>query len=203
MLITILIIVAYAILNFLRGQAKVPKTTAYALFGVLITVLAWHLGVVKTALEAGVFWLLAFGGYYWGYAHCWGKYFPQPLDTSAEVCVKIVNDCTDAVYGPYTSTTPIPQALNWKTIAMGFRYTIFFAPLMILVAGLTIWLGFPVADAATRGIIAILLLFVVGLLYRIGFTIAASNPAWNSYNQMISDTLVGFWLGCLAWLQLS
>ena len=203
MLVTIIILLSYAILNRLRGNATIPKFLAYALFGALATSLAWHLGLVQTTMQVLVFWVLASLGYTYGFIHCWGKYFPQPLDTSAEICVRIVNACTNAVYGSYTSTTPIPQALNWKTIGMGFRFMIFFAPLMIVVGGLTIWLGTDVFGAIVRTIAAILLLFVVGLLYRIGFTIAANNPALSQYNVAISEVLTGFWLGLLALLQLS
>lgn len=197
MLVTILILIAYAILNRLRGNATVPKFVAYALFGVLGTILAWHSGWQASLLFWIVFWIVISLGYTYGFIHCWGKYFPQPLDTSAEVCVRIVNLCTDAVYGPYTSTTPIPRALNWKTIGMSFRFMIFFAPLQILVALAAIYLGADTVSALTAAVIAIAMLSVVGLLYRIGFTIAANNPALAQYNVAISEVLTGFWLGVI------
>jgi len=194
----ILLVLAYAVLNCARGRGFINKWVCYALFAVLQVMVAYFSGVALTALDAGILFLIGAAGYTYGYLHCWGKYFPQPLDTSAEVCVQLVDDITTKIYGPYTSTTPIPQALNWKTIAMAWRWMIFFSPLNIGVALFTLYLGAPIPETIFLWIVTVLLLALVGPIYRICFDVCSSNPAWQNYSVASSEVFAGAVLGICA-----
>lgn len=199
-----LLLIVYGILNRCRGSAVFPKAVCYALFGVLACVTSWMDGLTGNTGFWVILWVIAFGGSYYGFAHCWGKYFPTTLDTSAQVCVPIVDEITTKIYGPYTSTTPPEQTLNWKTIAMSWRWMIFFAPKYLFMAAFHAWFGAPVNSMAFAFAICILLLAIVGPIYRISFTICASKPQWQQYNVATSEVITGICvIGVCDWVLLA
>jgi hypothetical protein len=179
-----------------QGQpiAKTLQAIGYGLTILGVALLAMMEASSGSATFFLITFLIGFGGAYWGYAHCWGKYFPQPLDTSAQVCVQVVDNITTKVYMPYTSTTPIPQALNWKTIGMSFRWMIFFAPKYIVSA---IYQYSGAGTFIMHGVLPILMLALVGIIYRVCFDVCASKPQWNKYNVASSEIVSGFWVGII------
>ncbi len=188
----LLLAVAYAALNRLRGNGTVPKIVAYALFAVLLCVNAWIHGAALSAAQMAVLFAIGWAGTWWGFNHCWGKYFPDATDTSGKTCVPLVDKITNSIMGTYTSETPIPEAINWKTVAMSIRYLIFFAPKYVAVALLMgIW-GVHTHDQAIEGLlIALFILALAGPTYRLGFWIAERKPQWNRYNVAFSELMIG------------
>ena len=198
-----LLLLCYGILNRCRGAAILPKVVCYALFGVLACITAYLSSLSGNAQFWGVLWLIAFLGSYFGFMWCWGKYFPDTTDTSAQTCVRIVNDITNKLYMPYTSSTPDPEVLNWKTIAMSFRWVIFFAPKYAALAAFHTAYGAAADTMALAFVECLLLLALVGIIYRVCFTICAKNPAWQQYNVASSEVVTGICvIGVCDWLVL-
>ncbi len=194
----LLLVLAFAVINCVRGRGWLNKFVCYALEAVFLTLIAYLQGIIPGETAALAMLIIGMAGYTYGYLHCWGKYFPTPTDTSAQVCVRLVDKITTAIYGPYTSTTPIPQALNWKTIGMSWRFMIFFSPLNLGVCAYRIYMGTPAADMLAPFIITVLLLALVGPIYRICFYICEQNPAWQQYNVALSEVFTGAVLGVCA-----
>lgn len=197
------LLVLYAILNRVRGAAILPKVPCYMLFGVLTCATGYVCGVTGDAMFWGLLWLLSFGGSWLGFMWCWGKYFPSLIPTYDQVCVPIVDKITTALYCPYDANTPDPQVLNWKTIGMSWRWIIFFAPKYVLLTGFRYYNGAS-ADAMIEAFsICILLLALVGVLYRIGFTIAGKISGLSAYAVAISEIMTGFFvIGVADWVVL-
>lgn len=200
----VLLLIVYALLNRARGGAWLPKTICYMLFGVLACVTAFIDGLSGDTWFWIVLWLIAFGGSFFGFAHCWGKYFPNPTPTYDDVCVRIVNVLTTAVYGPYDASTPPDRAVNWKTIGMSWRWVIFFSPKYALLAGFHYYYGAS-ADAMLQAfLICLLLLATAGLWYRLGYVIGSSVPALAAYTILIAELCTGaFVIGVADWVVLS